>query len=98
MISKLKWHDATKEKPRFYKPVLVKCGNTNYRMELLKYTIASWYNKEELLECLEFEEFEPNELEDSWVAETGLFDPDGYAGRIMQEEVTEWAYLDGENE
>lgn len=98
MISKLKWHDASVEKPIFYRPVLVKCGNTHYRMEMLKYTIASWYNKEEILECSEFDDIEANEIEDSWLAETGLFDQDGFGGRLMQEEVTEWAYLNGEDE
>lgn len=93
MISKLNWRDATKEKPKFYKPVLVKCGNTNFKIEMLKYTIASWYNKEEILECSEFGDLEEHEVEDTWIAETSLFDAE-FGGKFMIEDVTEWAYLD----
>ena len=90
---KINWRKVEDELPPYSKPVLVKCGNSPYKYDLLKITVASYCCAKELSETMEeIDSHDLHEFEDSWVAEVSLFDPD-YGGRLLNEDVTEWAYL-----
>lgn len=84
------WKDPKTDKPRYGKPYLVYCGDTAYKWDMMKITIASFQSAKEIFESTEcYESIE--ECKDTWVAETSLFDSE-YGGRLIDNEVT--LYMD----
>lgn len=83
---------SVKEKmPKYGDPVLVYCGNSEYKNEGLKFTVACYQTAQEIFDTSEhFSDI--SEAKDDWVAEVSLFDSE-YGGRFMSEDVTHWMPL-----
>lgn len=85
------WISVDDRLPEYGQVVLVYCGNSNYKWDSLKCTIAAYQSAKEIFETSEIFDSE-DEAFDSWIAEVSLFDSE-YGGRFIHEDVTHWQSL-----
>ena len=85
------WVSVEDALPEYCTPVLVFCANANYKHDGLKTIVASYQSGEDLFETSEIFDSE-DDVVDSWIAETSMFD-DEYGGRFINDGVTHWMPL-----
>lgn len=85
------WISVDDRLPEYGQVVLVYCGNSNYKWDSLKCTVAAYQSAKEIFETSEIFDSE-DEAFDSWIAEVSLFDSE-YGGRFIHEDVTYWQSL-----
>ena len=85
------WISVEDALPEYCTPVLVFCANANYKHDGLKTIVASYQSGEDLFETSEIFDSE-DDVVDSWIAETSMFD-DVYGGRFINDGVTHWMPL-----
>ena len=84
----MNWINVKDQMPEYNEPVLVYCGDSAYKHDGLKITVAAYISKEELENT--YEEYDGQD--EDWYAEVGLFNSD-YGSWLMGEKVTHWMPL-----